>query len=486
MPTNIAWEKDLLNRKKEGEFLFNYLFKRYENNKKSSFVLNINAKWGFGKTYFLTNLAKELEVNKHPVVYFDAWKNDYTDNPLLAFMAELNTSLDEYFIASSKAKSFFKDAYKTSKNILLPIIAKKLTGHAVSEMSELFKKEEQSAEESNKTNNNSELEDGISSIMSRVSEIALSEHKTVQNSIKVFKEQMQRLLKHIDKNMTSKKLPMFILIDELDRCRPNYAIELLENIKHIFDIPGIVFIVATDSNQLSHSINAIYGDKFASEKYLKRFFHQEYNLIKPDSYDFANYLFEIHNISNNKSLFSPLEEELYTDKNINVELFSLYASFFNLSLRDQEQVAIVLSAIIITWQDNKSIHLGYLLILIMLKQKKDSFFYTFNEDNSFKDKDIKIIGMNTSIYCYSNEFTDRFSPYVKKNYYVIDMINFYLSTLNKNMESLSKIKTKNIVAQNILNKIRRELPNSYNSHDGPPKYNLNIYSELVLRAGQLL
>ena len=84
-----------------------------------------------------------------------------------------------------------------------------------------------------------------------------------------FKIDMGLLLKEIGKE---KELPLFILIDELDRCRPNYAIELLENIKHIFDIPGIVFIVATDSKQLSHSINAVYGSKFASEKYLKRFF----------------------------------------------------------------------------------------------------------------------------------------------------------------------------------------------------------------------
>jgi len=58
---------------------------------------------------------------------------------------------------------------------------------------------------------------------------------------------------------------MFILIDELDRCRPTYAIELLENIKHLFDIEGLYFIIATDSTQLSYSINAVYGNKFASE-----------------------------------------------------------------------------------------------------------------------------------------------------------------------------------------------------------------------------
>ncbi|MEL0615029.1 P-loop NTPase fold protein, partial [Marinomonas arenicola] len=49
-----------------------------------------------------------------------------------------------------------------------------------------------------------------------------------------------------------------MFVDELDRCRPSYAVEMLESIKHIFDIKGIVFVVATDSEQLQHGVKAIY------------------------------------------------------------------------------------------------------------------------------------------------------------------------------------------------------------------------------------
>ncbi len=324
---DIELPEDLLNRKEEGEFLVNYLIQRYENNKEDPFVLNINAEWGFGKTYFLKHLAKELNSQKHPVVYFDAWKNDYTNQPLLAFISELDISLNSYFNNASKAKSLFKSTIDISKNILVPIISKKVIGIGVDEIESLTDIEI-----------DEDLEDGVSAVISKTATRALKEHQNIQTSIELFKKNMLILLKHIEKNMTSKKLPMFIFIDELDRCRPNYAIELLENIKHIFDVAGIIFVVATDSKQLSHSINAVYGNKFASEKYLKRFFNQEYSMVKPDNYSFANYLFEINNISNYEKLFSPLNEGIYKEKNINIKLFSLYSSYFKLGLRDQEQV----------------------------------------------------------------------------------------------------------------------------------------------------
>nr|WP_279504657.1 P-loop NTPase fold protein [Aeromonas veronii] len=68
------------------------------------------------------------------------------------------------------------------------------------------------------------------------------------------------------------------MIDELDRCRPSYAVEMLETIKHIFDIPKVVFVLATDTEQLQHAIKVIYGDGFDAQNYLGRFFMRRFNL----------------------------------------------------------------------------------------------------------------------------------------------------------------------------------------------------------------
>lgn len=475
------WEDDLLNRQSEGKYLSEYLLKRYANTPNKSFVLNINAEWGFGKTYFLKNLSEDLKSQKHPVIYFDAWQNDYSDQPLLAFISQMNTSLKPFFTKNKRGKAFLSKAYNTSKKLVVPAIIKHITGLTYDQFSDI-----NNEDKVEKANDNS-IKNDIESVLSKVAELALTEHETVRNSIALFKENMKKLLTHI--NTTSNQLPMFVFIDELDRCRPNYAIELLENIKHIFDIPGIVFVIATDSKQLSHSINAVYGQNFASERYLKRFFDQEYNLIKPDNYAFAQYLFELHGITKDEKLFSPLEEEVYKDQDLNVELFTLYASFFKLGLRDQEQVATVLSAIVLTWQSTDSIHLGYLLFLIMLKQHStiefDLYIETLNNKKGtfFRDKADQLKfdlsrQYQSSVITNQNSFTERRQEI--KHSSMVELINTYSSLLELSLEKLyEKRNTNNLVHSKIINKMISDAQK--NNHEVA---NLNLYPNLVLQAGQ--
>ena len=75
--------------------------------------------------------------------------------------------------------------------------------------------------------------------------------------------------------------PLIICVDELDRCRPTYAIEMLERIKHFFNIPGIVFMLGIDREQLCASIASVYG-AIDTENYLHRFFDIEFVLPPPD------------------------------------------------------------------------------------------------------------------------------------------------------------------------------------------------------------
>jgi hypothetical protein len=74
------------------------------------------------------------------------------------------------------------------------------------------------------------------------------------------------------------KLPITIVIDELDRCRPTYAIKVLEELKHLFDVPGVAFVLGMHGQQLGHSVTAAYGSGFDSQAYLRRFFSRRYVL----------------------------------------------------------------------------------------------------------------------------------------------------------------------------------------------------------------
>nr|WP_237158141.1 P-loop NTPase fold protein [Shewanella psychrophila] len=75
-------------------------------------------------------------------------------------------------------------------------------------------------------------------------------------------------------------------MDELDRCRPSYAVEMLEVIKHFFDMPNVVFVVATDTEQLQHAVKAVYGNDFNANVYLSRFFQRRCTLQEQPRLDF--------------------------------------------------------------------------------------------------------------------------------------------------------------------------------------------------------
>jgi KAP family P-loop domain len=68
---------------------------------------------------------------------------------------------------------------------------------------------------------------------------------------------------------------LIFIVDELDRCKPNFALELLEKVKHVFSVSGVHFILATHLTQLENSVRYSYGTDIDARSYLQKF----YNLI---------------------------------------------------------------------------------------------------------------------------------------------------------------------------------------------------------------
>ena len=94
----VTYPADQLNRKKDAELLTKILVRRSNANRakinKSSYVININAEWGAGKTYFIKRWAEDLK-HAHPVVYIDAWSNDFMESPIITVLAEIQDQLLE-------------------------------------------------------------------------------------------------------------------------------------------------------------------------------------------------------------------------------------------------------------------------------------------------------------------------------------------------------------------------------------------------------
>ncbi|MGM0139115.1 hypothetical protein IGI65_001566 [Enterococcus sp. DIV0755b] len=123
--------------------------------------------------------------------------------------------------------------------------------------------------------------------------IELSDFKTDKEDItkpitstKKRKQAIEELLKLIVESLNKNLL---IIIDELDRCKPSYSVELLEVIKHLFNSDNIVFLFASNKTELIQTIKLIYGQEFDGYKYLNRFF--EFTLPPVDVKEYLRYKF---------------------------------------------------------------------------------------------------------------------------------------------------------------------------------------------------
>ncbi|EGM79707.1 KAP family P-loop domain protein [Rheinheimera sp. A13L] len=239
--------------------------------KKAGYVLNLNCPWGTGKTWFLKRWLLTLQ-NQHPVVYIDAWKYDHNDSPLLIILQHIIKTLQEQ---SPQAKRL-GDRIKTSKGFAT---AKVLGPELVKAMFRI---------DLEKVMNSADFEakksaSAIADLASKTTALLLDNVSKETEAVDDLKMAIAKLLDSIigQKAKTNLNYPLFVFVDELDRCRPTFAIEMLEAIKHVFGIPQIFFVIATDSEQLQHSINAVYGEKFGSYNYLKRFFDASFQLETP-------------------------------------------------------------------------------------------------------------------------------------------------------------------------------------------------------------
>lgn len=312
MDSNNHWDKDLLERQKDSAFLIDFLKRRHAERKKAgirgAYVLNVNAEWGFGKSYFLRGMALDLRKS-HPVVTIDAWKNDFSDDPYTMVISEINATVSELIpnagseqvtVANRSLQAVKQNAGKIllagAKGATKKLVTK-LIGDGFDEIADLMAQSEVRAEEPEQKDAFAEATAaGLDAFKQGVADVSgelldalasrmINDYQEVKTSQEQFRSSLSQLLKAVNE-IGSVQLPMFIFIDELDRCRPPYAIALLERIKHLFDVEDIVFVVATDTKQLSHAVTGYYGANFDSHSYLHRFFTRTYSLPIPSTHDF--------------------------------------------------------------------------------------------------------------------------------------------------------------------------------------------------------
>jgi hypothetical protein len=495
------WPGDVLARQKTAEFLTTYLTSRFTSRagEDKGFVIAIDAEWGFGKTFLLNRWKEDLIAARHPTVYFDAWQNDHSPEPLLGFIAEIHRVFSGIFTVRSEARSQWKGGLKHFKKLIRPagvvlaeVAAKRIANLSVEELKEFANGASESVDKQPNAPSTEESAENLNAAMSKLFDIALKEHTQKNEAIRGFRERLELLVDQIAKDNVL-QLPVMVLVDELDRCRPSYAIELLEGIKHLFGVRGIYFVVALNVAQLSESIKAVYGGGFHARGYLKRFFDAEYSLPTPDSFSFAKHLFGPSFAPTNTTLFSGLPQDVYGNTDLLPRLWSIYANAFSATLRDQQQALHALEASVASI-NAKCIHMPHLVFLVFLRQKHAEIFDAVTSDadlnfDSFNTRVQRVLTSGAAIEYYEDEhYGGRSHLTARTRITLVRFAWMYFEASQKNSVQLSHEVSNDVnrhtFPKSVLAKLAEEAPYQFDRREF---YALSIrsYPELVKQAGHL-
>lgn len=342
---NNPFSKDLLNREPEIENLSTLI-----SNLNSPAVLAIDSPWGTGKTTFIKMWEAFLRKKGIESVYFNAWATDFSEDPLISFLGEMNDGLSKLISSSPKST----EAWERAKTIGTTLAKKGIPA--------LIKIATAGVIDAEKI-----IEDEASKVMEALTGDMLNNYFRQKSAIAEFHESLTKLIAE------SKIKPIVIFVDELDRCRPTYAISLLERIEHLFNIEGIVFVLSLDKPQLCHSISAVYGYNFDAESYLRRFFDFEYQLKKPEIKGYV------------KSLVTALEldkfleprkkyEQLRYDFGHLENVFLILAERLNLPLREIEQLLTSINLALRTAKEDQYVYPALLVFLVITKNKRPKVY----------------------------------------------------------------------------------------------------------------
>lgn len=321
---SMTWENDRLDRKQYAERLTTLI-----ENTEGPYVIGLTSPWGSGKTFFLQAWHKQLLADGKPCIYFNAWEMDASGDPLANLFAVSEQQAQQFQGISENLKTEIKTLFEN-----LPAIIRGL-GFL-----------------------NKVFDAGVSDKIFGFSAKIIEDIQKILAKKRCFKKELTDIASKIAED---RHFPLLIIVDELDRCRPSYAIDLLESIKHLFNVPHVVFLLAVDSTQLLQQVEHTFGLKACLEngnivrdprqEYLRKFFDIYYNLPVTDNAIFVeNMLGDIPILDGYSNKFSqgninlkfPLKTILTADKRLfsNKPLRTLvqYVEKFSLYLRCYKEI----------------------------------------------------------------------------------------------------------------------------------------------------
>lgn len=354
IPLSNPFANDFLNR--EGAILkLTSLITKVE----EPLTLAVNARWGSGKSTFIKMWQLYLQRENVHAININSWITDYSQDPLIPILDELVK-----YLKSQKTwkgdQQLLDDLWSSAKTYVKHGVAFGVKAATIGAFE------------------GDELVNAAAEAAGNMVGDAFDSYAQATEAVKKISTTMQRLVADKDQNIV-------VFIDELDRCRPSYAIELLERVKHLFQTKGVVFVLSLDKEQLAHSVKAVYGHKFDSQNYLDRFFDVTFDLPEPKYEAYVDYLKTV-------SFFEDGNQK---------QLFCYLANKFPVPLRQLNRLIykLNLAKTFIDEKDGKEIELAIILFLFVKQALPEEYLRFFSDSrhgagNLLKSLSIKSAGDN--------------------------------------------------------------------------------------------
>lgn len=411
-------------------------------------TIALTGKWGSGKTTFLRMWRQSLEDEHYPTVWLNAWETEWAEDPLIAVISCIKSSCK-----MEGSKEALKDVLRMAKGFVQwPMQMIRAIGRAVI------------------NNCVGDVSQAIEELSGQAFIEAVDSFGGKEKSMLALKEALEKLAWDVNQGSEDGK-PLVFIIDELDRCKPDYAVRMLEVLKHFFMVRNIVFVCAIDKKHLEDSICGFYGsERMNAAEYLRRFFDLEINLPSPDYSKFCEHLYDFFQLS---EFFESHERLRYAEFNSNPEEFKSFMSSLGakkgLSLRQLERIT-AFTKLSLRNTGARAYYYPKLSLFVTYLRFFDYQFYEALKDHKWTCQEL----LDAFLAGYLELFDDNPNPYGSKNWVMISLLGKLIVAYNNDREfeseeiyDLTSKKTNLTTDESVIKKedLDRAIEYGYYGHD---------------------
>lgn len=375
------------------------------------FCLALDGEWGSGKSFVMGMLRERLkEHSEYIVINYDAWKNNFYSDPLIAILSCIIDAMQEKLSEINGFQEAVKAAGKEAMNSFLK--SNKQAGkiasfiktivHVINRVQKPFQKD--------------------------TTKGSISEFKSYQSLLSDVQDCLTKITEYHDYQNKVNKI--IILVDEIDRCLPNEQLIVLERLHHLFAVKNCAVIIALNKKAIYSTFDNQYGGN--GIEYLRKFF--SYNFVVETEYTtlLSNLIKDfIEDINNSKK-----QNYVYTEQEIEPLISALLNEFSRISLTykfsySNRDVKNYFDKFYRIWEKDKPLniaYIGFLLFMVLYKQYEEAYFQAYKEgmwNNNppetfkFGDNVLTTSGypfsyeqINASYPLYNNSFCNKFTSFM--------------------------------------------------------------------------